>query len=37
MRWKKNKIDTMLDAETDEVCRDMTVMTIAKKEAILIG
>jgi len=34
--WKKNEIDTMMDTETDEVSRDMAVMTIAKKEAVIV-
>ena len=37
MWWKKKKIDMMVDAEADKVSRDMTVMTVAEKEAIIIG
>ena len=36
MRWKENNIDAFLDAEGNEIGRDMTVMTIANEKAIFI-
>jgi len=36
MRWKEEKIDFIVDAETNKVCRYMTVMSITEEEAVFV-
>jgi hypothetical protein len=36
MRWKKNKLDAILNAVADKVGRDMTVVAVTKKKTIFI-
>jgi len=36
MRWKKKKIDAMMNTKTNKISGNMAVMTVAKEKSIIV-